>query len=179
MSPWLNILIIVVLVSIILMEVAENGQPIRTLAWIMLMVFLPVVGLVLYFFFGRDRKNRRMVNTEDMNRRLARTEEAVQEHVCAEPPAERRNLVTLLQTAGNALPVAGNDVRVYTDFPSMYADLLADLESAQHHIHFQFFKFEDDEMGRRAEEILARKSEEGLEVRLQIDDLSIRILNCR
>ena len=171
-SFWLNILFIVILVSIILMEVAENGHPIRTLAWILLLIFLPVVGLVLYFFFGRDRKNRRMVNTEDMNRLLARTEEAVQEHVCAEPPAERRNLVTLLQTAGNALPVDGNDVRVYTDFPSMYADLLADLESARHHIHFQFFKFEDDETGRKAEEILARKSEEGVEVRLQIDDLA-------
>ena len=49
---------------------------------------------------------------------------------------------------------------------------VADLEAAQHHIHFQFFKFEDDETGRKAEEILARKSEEGVEVRLQIDDLA-------
>ena len=113
-----------------------------------------------------------MVNAEDMNRLLTLTEEAVQEHVCTDPPADRKNLVTLLQTAGNALPVEGNDVRVYTDFSSMYEDLLADLEAAQHHIHFQFFKFEDDEMGRRAEEILARKSEEGLEVRLQLDDLA-------
>ena len=171
-SFWLNIVFVVILVSIILMEVAENGRPMRPLAWILVLIFLPVVGLVLYFFFGRDRKNRRMVNTEDMNRLLSLSQEAVQEHLCTDPPAQSRNLVTLLQTAGNALPVEGNEVRVYTDFPSMYEDLLADLEAAQHHIHFQFFKFEDDEMGRRAEEILARKSEEGLEVRLQIDDLA-------
>ena len=54
----------------------------------------------------------------------------------------------------------------------MYGDLLADLESARHHIHFQFFKFEDDELGRKAEEILSRKAREGVEVRLQIDDLA-------
>lgn len=169
---WLNIIFIVILVSIILMEVAENGHPIRTLAWILLLTFLPVVGLVLYFFFGRDRKNRRMVGAEDMGRLLSRVDGAAAEHICQKFPERHRNLITLLHTAGNARPVTGNDVRVYTDFPSMYADLLADLESARHHIHFQFFKFEDDETGRKAEEILARKSEEGVEVRLQIDDLA-------
>ena len=172
MSPWLNILIIVVLVSIILMEVAENGQPIRTLAWIMLLVFLPVVGLVLYFFFGRDRKNRRMVGAGDMDRLQALSESSMDGLVCREPPERYRNLITLLQTAGKALPVGGNEARVYTDFRAMYADLLADLEAARHHIHFQFFKFEDDEFGHRIEEILVRKAQEGVEVRLQIDDLA-------
>ena len=68
MGAWLNILFIVILVSIIVMEVAENGHPIRTLSWILLFIFLPVVGLVLYFFFGRDRKNRRpvIVNMEEL-----------------------------------------------------------------------------------------------------------------
>ena len=172
MSAWLNILFIVILVSIIVMEVAENGHPIRTLSWILLLIFLPVVGLVLYFFFGRDRKNRRMVSVADMSRFQELTAQAVGEHVCTEVPEANRNLITLLHTAGKAAPVGGNDVRVYTDFSAMYADLLADLERAQHHIHFQFFKFEDDEMGRKAEEILVRKAQEGVQVRLQIDDLA-------
>ena len=172
MDNWLDILLLVILVSIILMEVAENGRPIRTLSWILLLVFLPVVGLILYFFFGRDRKRRRMVSVEDMDKFQELTDQAVEGHVCEDPPANVRNLITLLHTAGKAVPVRGNDVRVYTDFSAMYADLLADLEAAQHHIHFQFFKFEDDEMGRKAEEILVRKAQEGVQVRLQIDDLA-------
>ena len=172
MDNWLDIFLLVILVSIILMEVAENGRPIRTLSWILLLVFLPVVGLILYFFFGRDRKRRRMVSVEDMDKFQELTDQAVEGHVCEDPPANVRNLITLLHTAGKAVPVRGNDVRVYTDFSAMYADLLADLEAAQHHIHFQFFKFEDDEMGRKAEEILVRKAQEGVQVRLQIDDLA-------
>jgi cardiolipin synthase len=172
MDNWLNILLLVILISIILMEIAENGHPIRTLTWILLLVFLPVIGLILYFFFGLDRKNRRMVSVEDMDRFQQLTDRAVEGQVCEDPPAGVRNLITLLHTAGKAVPVRGNDVRVYTDFSAMYSDLLADLESAQHHIHFQFFKFEDDEMGRKAEEILVRKAQEGVEVRLQIDDLA-------
>jgi len=172
MAHWFDILLVIILVSIILMEILENGHPIRTLAWILLLVFLPVVGLVLYHFFGRDRKKHRMVSTADMNSLQACVDEAVAGHVCQDPPEPLRNLITLMQTAGHALPVEDNDVRVYTDFPTMYDDLLADLESARHHIHFQFFKFEDDEVGRRVEDLLVRKAEEGLEVRLQIDDLA-------
>ena len=44
MDNWLNILLLVILISIILMEIAENGHPIRTLTWILLLVFLPVSG---------------------------------------------------------------------------------------------------------------------------------------
>ena len=172
MPVWLNILIIIILVSIILMEVAENGHPIRTLAWILLLVFLPVAGLVLYFFFGRDRKNRRMVSAQDMDRLQHLSSQAVAGYVCDNPPERHRNLITLLHTAGNALPVSGNDVRVYTDFRAMYSDLLEDLQAARHHIHFQFFKFEDDEFGHRVEEVLVSKAQEGVEVRLQIDDLA-------
>jgi len=172
MPVWLNIFFAVLLVSIIVMEIAENGHPIRTLAWILVLTFLPVIGLVLYFFFGRDRKNRRMVSVEDTERLQANSEQACRGFICEDIPASRSNLATLLHTAGHALPVSSNDVRLYTDFPSMYDDLLADLESARHHIHFQFFKFEDDELGRKAEEILSRKAREGVEVRLQIDDLA-------
>lgn len=172
MATWLNILLLVILISIITMEIAENGHPIRTLTWILLLVFLPVIGLILYFFFGRDRKNRRMVSVEDMDQFQELTDRAVEGYVCQNPPKNVKNLITLLHTAGKAVPVTGNDVRVYTDFSAMYADLLADLEAAQHHIHFQFFKFEDDEMGRKAEEILVRKAQSGVQVRLQIDDLA-------
>ena len=110
LNAWLNILFLIILVSIILMEVSENGHPIRTLTWILLLIFLPVIGLILYFYFGRDRKNRRMVSVADMARFQELTAEAVGEHVCTDIPEAHRNLVTLLHTAGQALPVDGNDV---------------------------------------------------------------------
>ena len=47
MPVWLNIFFAVLLLSIIVMEIAENGHPIRTLAWILVLTFLPGVGLLL------------------------------------------------------------------------------------------------------------------------------------
>ena len=101
MPVWLNIFFAVLLVSIIVMEVAENGHPIRTLAWILVLTFLPVVGLVLYFFFGRDRKNRRMVSAEDLERLQANSLQACRSHIREDIPAEHLNLITLLYSAGH------------------------------------------------------------------------------
>ena len=127
MPVWLNIFFALMLISIIVMEIAENGHPIHTIAWILVLTFLPGVGLILYFFFGRARKNRRMVSSEDMLRLQERSQAVCRAHMVANPPESRKNLSTLLRAAGNALLVGGNDVRVYTDFSEMYNDLLADL----------------------------------------------------
>ena len=42
--------------SLVLIVVLENRQPVKTVAWILVLLFLPVVGLVIYLFFGKNRK---------------------------------------------------------------------------------------------------------------------------
>ena len=169
MPLWLNILLLVLLLVIVVMMVLENGHPSRTLAWILVLVLLPPVGLLFLFFFGISRKRRRLVSGEEMDRIKARVREAVGDSLCQEPPSAQKNLITLLERTGNALPVRGNDVQVYTDFNPMFEDLLADLEQARHHIHFQFFIFGKDETAQRVAEVLARKAAEGVEVRVLVD----------
>ena len=110
MNIWLNILLILVLVSIIVMEVAENGHPIRTLAWIMVLIFLPVVGLILYFFFGRDRKKRRLATPEDANRMQELTAVAVGDSV---PRISRRMSQTMpVKAAAQKTRVSASRMRV-------------------------------------------------------------------
>ncbi len=54
-SVW-GILFALMLFSIIVMMIAENRHPLKTLAWIMVLIFLPGLGLVLYFAFGKDNR---------------------------------------------------------------------------------------------------------------------------
>ncbi len=69
-----------------------------------------------------------------------------------------------------AFPLQGNDLRVYISFDAMFTDMLSDIRKAEKHIHFQFFKFEDDPIGRAVADLLIAKAAEGLEVRVQYDD---------
>ena len=170
MPLWLNIVIVIAVLSIVTMVIAENRHPVRTLAWIVVLVCLPGLGLVLYFFFGRDNRGRRLISDDDLTLLKSMTEEQCRECVCRRLPAENDDLIKLLWRTNRAYPLEGNAVRVYTDFDAMFSDLLADLERAEDHIHFEFFKVEDDPVGRKIEDVLVRKAQAGLEVRLQYDD---------
>ena len=65
---WLNIILLLAVLSIVTMVIAENRHPVRTLAWIVALVCLPGIGLVLYFFFGRDNRGKRLISDEDLDR---------------------------------------------------------------------------------------------------------------
>ncbi|MDD7010740.1 MAG: PLDc N-terminal domain-containing protein, partial [Candidatus Cryptobacteroides sp.] len=170
MNVWLGVFFLIVLISTIVVLIAENRHPVRTLAWLLVLIFLPVVGLVLYFLFGMDKKHRRLITDADLRRLKKHTTDRYPDQICENPPAAQKDLMNLLRSANSSFPLNGNDVRTYTGFDSMFSDLLADLDSARDHIHFEFFKFEDDAVGRRVEEILTRKAKEGVEVRVQYDD---------
>ena len=170
MNIWLGIFFLIILISTIVVLIAENRHPVRTLAWLLVLIFLPVVGLVLYFLFGMDKKHRRLITDADLRRLKKHTTDRYPDQICENPPAAQKDLMNLLRSANSSFPLNGNDVRTYTGFDSMFSDLLADLDFARDHIHFEFFKFEDDAVGRRVEEILTRKAKEGVEVRVQYDD---------
>lgn len=56
MSVWVvEIVFVLILLSTIVLVIAENKHPVKTLAWLMVLVFLPVVGLVIYFFLELTR----------------------------------------------------------------------------------------------------------------------------
>lgn len=49
-------LLVVVSIVAVLMD---NKQPAKTMAWILVLMFLPLIGFVFYFFFGQNtRRNR-------------------------------------------------------------------------------------------------------------------------
>ena len=51
------IIIIVYLVVVVLTMVAvlmDNRQPAKTVAWVMVLTFIPVIGIIIYFFFGQN-----------------------------------------------------------------------------------------------------------------------------
>ena len=52
-----NVVYFGLVLGTILVIVLENRNPVKTLAWILVLLFLPVVGLVFYFFFGRSQRH--------------------------------------------------------------------------------------------------------------------------
>ena len=50
------------IISTIVVIILDNRNPVKTMAWILILLFLPIVGLVFYFFFGRSQRRDRIIN---------------------------------------------------------------------------------------------------------------------
>ena len=169
MSQVLNILFAAALISLIILIISQNRHPVRTLAWILILCLLPGLGLVLYLLFGTDKRKDRLIS----DKRLAQLKSEVAASnslmLRKQVPNGHEDLATLLWMTNKAIPLAGNDVKVYTSFDPMLEDLLTDMDKATDHVHFEFFKFEDDKVGRKVGEKLRELAARGLEVRVTYD----------
>lgn len=165
-------------VFIIIIILSENRNPVKSLAWVTVLLSLPVFGLILYIFFGRNIKNTRMISRR--NRRKLRR---VERPVSTDPRTENLGLHSLQQIGmGRSLTGAqyytGNAVEVFTDGSHKFERLIEDLRAARKSINLQYYIFEDDAIGRRVADILIDKARQGLEVRLMYDHVgSISVSN--
>ncbi len=154
---------------IIFVILFENRNPVKSLAWVTVLLLLPVVGLILYIFFGRSIKNTRMVSRR-IRRKLKRREPRINADPrnagLATPSVQQINLARSL-TGAQYYPA--NSVEVFTDGTSKFEALETDLRNARETINIQYYIFEDDTLGRRIASILTEKAKEGVKVRLMYD----------
>ena len=165
-----HIVIATIIFGTILVIIFENRNPVKTIAWCMVLTFMPVIGLLLYILFGMDNRHRKQIKDEDLSRLKGITEITQSDDILYEMPVPQKPLADMLRKMNKSFLLSGNDVEIITDFQTMSDRLIADIEGARHHINMLFFKFEDDAAGRRIADALIRKSEEGVQVRLIYDD---------
>lgn len=149
--------------------VSENRNPVKTLAWVTVLLLMPGVGLVLYVFFGRSIKNTRMV-TRRQRRRLKRGERARALNLNA-TGIDARNIsqVRMARAMTGTLLYAGSNAEIFTSGADKFEVLLRELEGAKRYINLQYYIIADDNIGRRLAEVLCRKARQGVKVRVIYD----------
>lgn len=160
-----------VILFTIVIVLLDNRNPVKTMAWILVLVFLPVVGLAFYFFFGRNTRKERLISKKGFSRLSKRPMAEYQAQEALGDFTGRNQLIPFFHKVSNALPFEGNDVQVFTDGYSMYQELFRRIAKAKHHIHLEFYVFENDAVGRLLRDLLIDKAREGVSVRLLYDDV--------
>ena len=67
---WLNVIFLiwqVIAILAVIHVVMDNRQPAKTMAWALVIWFIPVVGLIFYLFFGINTRKERYVSERSMN----------------------------------------------------------------------------------------------------------------
>ena len=68
LSTIVSCLFLLTVVVTIIVVVLDNRNPVKTLAWVLVLCFLPIVGLIFYFFFGRDVRKEKMISKKGFAR---------------------------------------------------------------------------------------------------------------
>ncbi|MCD7925583.1 MAG: cardiolipin synthase [Bacteroides sp.] len=166
-----NVLYFVIIIGTIIVVILDNRNPVKTMAWVLVLFFLPVVGLAFYFFFGRSTRKEKLISKKGYTRLIKRPMAEYQAQKAFKYPEDQHQLMRFFREINNALPFEGNKIEVYTDGLSMLQSLITEISKAQHHIHLQFYIFEDDSVGRLLRDLLMDKARQGVEVRLLYDDV--------
>lgn len=164
---WLNI---IVALWIMIKVLLGNRNPIATIAWVFVLLFLPFIGPLLYFFFGHDTRRRRYIRRRfgaQIQKFTQMSHHSYKEYVV---PESYRPLATYLEKVADAHTSSGN-VELITDTHLFMNSLLSAVNMAKEHIHIQFYIFKDDKCGRRLRDALVAKAKDGVEVRLLYDSV--------
>ena len=102
-----DILYIAVILTTIFVVILDNRNPVKTMAWILVLFFLPLIGLVFYFFFGRSTRKERLISKKGYSRLSKRPMAAYQAQVAYRDLEEKNTLLTFFLRINKALPSTG------------------------------------------------------------------------
>lgn len=182
---WLligEIIYILVLILVSLRIVYDTRSTTKTLAYLLFAVFVPFFGMIFYFFFGINYRHRKMYSkklfendelaakfTEDLMRYSRQNLQDYNEKMIS-----NKELAFMLLKDSMSPLTANNDVKLLINGEHKFPEVLEAIKTAKHHIHIEYYIFENDQIGQKLADALIAKAKEGVKVRFIYDDFGSR-----
>jgi len=184
MLNWVLIIELLYLLIVILVCVRiiyDTNSTVKTLAYLLLAIFIPVFGIMFYFAFGinyrkRQLYSKKIINDDNLWKQIKEniTSYSAQTYYNAhESDRPNKNLAKYLSNEMSPL-TAGNAARLLINGEEKFPAVIQALEEAKDHIHIEYYIYENDKIGKTIEEILVRKAKQGVTVRFIYDDFGSR-----
>ncbi|MGV8145420.1 MAG: cardiolipin synthase [Alkaliphilus sp.] len=160
-----------------LMVLMENRSPQRTVAWLLVLIFIPVIGIIFYLYLGQNhRKKRTFIKKSKEDYELLRRLLKEQINLTSKGNGGIRDnlgnkwkMISLLLNSTHSPITINNTAEVLQNGEIKFKKMLEAIKSAKHHIHIEYFIIKDSDIGLEIREALIEKAEEGIEVRLIYD----------
>ena len=166
--------------------ILENRSPQSTFAWIFLLLVVPVLGLLIYYFFGRGwrafskegelARQTMMGDTPDQVARYLQREKAMAARIAKMPAlASKQKLLQLVTKNASSVLTAYNQLTILQDAQEKYPRLLADIAAATASIHMAYYIWEEDAFTQQLKARLIAKAQAGVEVRILCDAYGLAV----
>lgn len=137
----------------------------------LVLFFLPYVGIVLYIFFGQRYRKQKIISKKSIRNIENNPAYLYEELDPAHYPVECTGLIELFRR-NNSHPVfSGNSVKLITSGREKFDLMFEDIRKARKHIHLDYYIIEQCKIGLELQQLLIEKAKEGVEVRMIYDDI--------
>ncbi|MBB5436833.1 cardiolipin synthase [Pedobacter sp. AK017] len=182
---WLligEIAYVIILVLVCLRIIYDTRSTTKTLAYLLFAVFVPIFGMIFYFSFGINYRHRKMYSkklyeNDDLAARFQQrilnySEQTFQQNHAA--IISNKELAFMVLKDSMSPLTAKNSVKLLINGEQKFPELLHAIKNARHHIHIEYYIYEDDEIGRAIEALLIEKAKQGVTIRFIYDDFGSR-----
>jgi len=160
----------------------DNDDPHRTLSWLLVLIFLPYIGVVFYILIGKNVIPRRAAKKKNESDQLVEGKMAQNQSdalqylstITLEPDkilSQHSRVVQLMLKNSNSLFSLNNQVDILTNGIQTFTRIFRAMNEARETIHMEYFIIKEDTIGNKVKEILIRKAKEGIKVRVIYDDV--------
>lgn len=159
------------LLSTIFVLILENRNPTRSISWVIILLFLPVLGLFFYLIFGQNLRQRKKITKLSIRRKepFQTKLKTLHPESYAGLDEKTTGLIHLLYNATHAVVYENSKLDIFTVPEKTFEQIFKDIEAAQNNIHIEFYIIGNDEVGIRMRDLIIKKAQAGVEVRLIYD----------
>jgi cardiolipin synthase len=178
MLVFLNILILAAVIIRILLR--PHRDPASRVAWIVVVLVLPVIGVIAYLLLGETNIGRRRV--ERMRKVMAAMPDVNEipgwdpKEAVSELHERHKSLFRVGKSISGYDPVAGNRGELMADSNAAIDTMVEDIDTATEHVHLLFYIWMPDNNGKKMAEALKRAVARGVTCRAMVDDVGSHLL---
>ncbi|PYJ64928.1 MAG: cardiolipin synthase [Verrucomicrobia bacterium] len=177
---WTGAFLLVHLGVIARVILRPHREPASRVAWIVVMIVLPVIGILTYILFGETSIGRRRVSRlyavlavmPDLTKAPGMDSPNLQPKI----PETYAHLFRLGHSVNGFEPVGGNCATLLPDSNATIESMVADIDASQDHVHLIFYIWLPDNNGLKVVKALQRAAERKVICRAMADGLGSRIM---
>lgn len=173
-TTWLALGETVWVIGLCAWIILERRSPVATLAWVLALAWIPVLGIPLYLLIGPRRLRRKKLRHRRSRSRVIEASQGWRSRTggasrTALPAGNDWQLVRLAESAGQSPPAQARQVELLFGGDACYQAIEFAILEAQHHVHLEYYTWQPDRVGTRFRDLLCDKARSGVEVRLLVD----------
>jgi cardiolipin synthase A/B len=179
----LDILILLALAAVVIVLATDDRDPSTVLAWLFVILLLPILGLIAYFFFGRNYRRDSRRRQRIMAQMEAVADESLASATAANTKFAKAAAAALAGTPGGRIESAGriegevaplpaDTVDLYLNGSQKFPALLAEMATAERYIHLMYLEWDQDELTAQVTEVLLERLKAGVQVHILYDWLT-------